>query len=104
MWSGKFMAGYGIKGYYVLMTGANKITAYYAVETQEKEISALKLPNFTAYNDTILAHFQIVEEANTKSNKYEYARLDWKKIPRKFEPTKGEWFQKTLYTRLLHVQ
>ena len=27
MWSGKFMAGSGIKGYYFLLTGDNKIPA-----------------------------------------------------------------------------
>ena len=34
MWSGKFMAGAGIKGYHVLLAGANKIPAGDADKTQ----------------------------------------------------------------------
>ena len=36
MWFRKFMAGSGIKGYHVLLTGANKILADDAEETQNK--------------------------------------------------------------------
>ena len=61
------MARSGIKGYHILLTGTKKILADDADETQEKEISALKLVNFKAYNELILSQedtvcFQIVEE------------------------------------------
>ena len=55
MWSGNFMKIAGIKGDHVLLTGAKKIPADDADETKEKYISALKLLNFTAYNDLIPA-------------------------------------------------
>ena len=88
------MEGAGIKGYHVLLTGAKKIRTDDADKTQEKEISALKLFNSTAYNELILAQeemvcFQIFEEVNKKSNKYGDARIAWTKISRKFEPTTG---------------
>ena len=54
MWSGKFMAGAEIKGYHVLLTGANKIPNNDTEETIEKEMSPPKLLNFTAYNEIIL--------------------------------------------------
>ena len=38
MWSGKFMAGYGIKGYYVLMTGNKEVERVLIRETQESNI------------------------------------------------------------------
>ena len=71
---GKFMARSGIKGYHVLLTGVKIITSDDKDETnyrkrirEEKEITELKLLNFTAYNELILAQediicFQIVEE------------------------------------------
>ena len=34
MWSGKLMAGYGIKGYHVLLTGAKKILSDDADKTK----------------------------------------------------------------------
>ena len=40
---GKCLAIYGIKGYHLLLTGAKKIPADDAEETQEREISALKV-------------------------------------------------------------
>ena len=54
-----------IKGYHVVMTGANKVLAGDADKTQEKEISSLRLLNCIAYNGMILAqedtvYFQIV--------------------------------------------
>ena len=54
MWSGKFMARYGIKGYHVLLICAKNISADDVGKTQEKEISTLKLLNFTAYNEITL--------------------------------------------------
>ena len=36
MWSGKFMARYGIKGYHVVLTGFEKIPADDADKKQEK--------------------------------------------------------------------
>ena len=48
------MAGSGIKGYHVLLTGAKKIPADDADKTQEKLFYALKLLNFTAYNKLII--------------------------------------------------
>ena len=88
------MARTEIKGYHVLLTGDNNIPAGGADKTQEKETSALKLLNFTAYNELILAQeytlcFHIVEEANTKANIYEDTRLAWTKLSGKFEPTTG---------------
>ena len=47
MWSGKFMARDGIKGYHVLLKGAKKILADDAEKTEIK-YSALKLINLTA--------------------------------------------------------
>ena len=66
MWLGKFMARSVIKGYHVLRTSATKIPADEPNETGEKEISAIKLLNFTAYNKLIPAQedtacFQIFE-------------------------------------------
>ena len=55
MWSVKSMAGYGIKGYYVIITGDKKILTYVTGETKEKEVAAIKLLNFTAYNELIIA-------------------------------------------------
>ena len=55
MWSGKFMARTGMKGYPDLLTGARKILSDEAEKIVEKVISALKLLNFTAYNELILA-------------------------------------------------
>ena len=48
------MARAGIKGYHFLLTGAKKIPDYDA-DKQKKDISALKLLNFTVYNNLILA-------------------------------------------------
>ena len=72
---GKFMARSGIKEYHVLITGNKKIPEDDADKTQEKDIAAPKLLNFTAYNDLIHAqedtvYFNIIEEAKTISNKY----------------------------------
>ena len=53
MWSGKFMVISGIKGYHVLLTGDKKIPADDADKAKGKYISALKLLNFTAYNEMI---------------------------------------------------
>ena len=49
------MAITGIKGNYVLQTGENQTTEYGAKRNRIKEVSSLKLLNFTAYNDLILA-------------------------------------------------
>ena len=80
--------------YHVLITGSTKIPADGEDKIQEKEISELKLLNFTAYNELMLAQedtafFQITEEAKTESNNYGASRLAWKKLSRKFEPTTG---------------
>ena len=45
----------GIKGYHVLLTGAKKIPADDADKTKEKYISSLKLLNFTADNELMIA-------------------------------------------------
>ena len=50
----KFMEISGIKEYRALLTVANKILADDINKTQEKETSALKLLNLTAYNELIL--------------------------------------------------
>ena len=76
------MAISGSKGYDVQITGAKKILADDANKTKKKDIAALQLLNFTAYNDLILAQedtvcFHIVEEAKTKANKYRDTRLAW---------------------------
>ena len=55
MWSVKFMEGYKINGYHVLLTGDKKILADGADKTKEKEIAALKLPSFTTYNELIIS-------------------------------------------------
>ena len=60
-------------------------------DKKNKEVSAIKLLNFTVYIEIILAQedrvcFQIVEVAKTKDNKYREARLAWTKLSRKFEP------------------
>ena len=70
----------GIKGYHVLLPGAREIPANNADKTKVKEISSLKLLNFTTYNNLILTQeetvfFHIVEEVKTKSNKYIDERL-----------------------------
>ena len=52
MWSGKFMARSGIKGYNVLLTGDTKNLED---KTKEKEVSDLKFLNKTAYNELIPA-------------------------------------------------
>ena len=94
MWSGKFIAKSEIKGYHVLPTGAKKIPADDADKTKEKEIDALKLLNFTAYNELIIAQedtvcFQIIEEARTRYDNYRDARLVWTQPSRTFYPTTG---------------
>ena len=68
------MTGAGIKGYHVLLTGAKKIPADDKYEILEKEIAKLKLLNFTAYNELILAQeytvcFHIIEEVSKEANK-----------------------------------
>ena len=68
MWSGKFTSRSGIKGNHFLVTNAKKIRADDSDKKKEKEIAALKLLNFTEYNELILAQedtvcFQTIEEA-----------------------------------------
>ena len=77
--NGNFMAKYGMKLYHVLKTRAKKILADIVLKTKVKGVSTLKLVNFTAYNELILAQeevlcFQIVEEVKKKVNKYRDAR------------------------------
>ena len=65
MWLGKSMARAGTRGYNLLLTGDQKIPAYDADKTKENEISTIKLPSFTAYNELIFAQkdtvcFQII--------------------------------------------
>ena len=79
------MAGTVIKGYHVLLTGAKTISADEKEKRKDKEISELKVLNFTVYNDLILAQddtvcFHIIEEAKTEANKCRDARLEWAKI------------------------
>ena len=54
------MSRSGIKGHHVLLTGAKKIHYDDAYKTQEKEIAALKLLKFTAYNELTLAQEDMV--------------------------------------------
>ena len=89
-----FMTRSGIKGYHVLLPGAREIPVNNADKTKVKEISSLKLLNFTTYNNLILTQeetvfFHIVEESKTKANNYGYTRLAWTKLSRKLEPTTG---------------
>ena len=75
MWSVNFVARVGIKRYHVLLTGAKTIPADDKDKTKEKEIDKLKILNFTAYNNLILAqedtvYFEINKEAKANGNKY----------------------------------
>ena len=81
------MARSGIEGLHVLLTGDQTIPAYNADNTKKY---ALKLLNFTAYNDLIFAQedvvfFHIIEEVKTKDTNFRDARLAWTKLSRKFE-------------------
>ena len=79
------MARGGIKGYYVLLTGAKKILSD---DTNESKFSALKLINFTAYNELIIA--QVLSGYGcSKANKYGDARLSWTKISKKTANHRG---------------
>ena len=85
VWLGKYMTKSGIRGYHVLLTGAKKIPTGDTEKIQQREIFALKLLYFKAYNKLIIAqedtaYFQIFEEMKTTYNKYRYTRLAWKKI------------------------
>ena len=50
---GKFIAGYGIKGYDTPLKGDKKIPVYDADETKYEGVTELKLLNKTAYNGMI---------------------------------------------------
>ena len=82
------MAGAEIKVYHVLLTSDKEVLADDKDKIQEKEIAKLKLLNFTAYNELIIAQedkvcFQIIEEAQTKANKYIDSRISWTTLSKK---------------------
>ena len=74
--------------------GDKKILADDADEKQEKEIYAVKLLIFIAYNELILTQedtvlFHTIEAAKTKANKYGDARKAWMRLSIQFGSNTG---------------
>ena len=91
---GKFIAGYGIKGYDTPLKGDKKIPVYDADETKYEGVTELKLLNNKYYNELILSQkdtvcFQVIEEVRKKCIKYENTIQLWIKSSGKFEATTG---------------